>query len=606
MATLGTLAETAVQRYVAAGRKPGTLFNAQETQRLAAALAAVNGTAELLGRVRIREHQRRAFQQHDPQRHAELPPATSFFADNDPAQVPPLAPEKALAHFRALVPMLAVTPAWAPKVQRQAFTLAAATDQQILEKVQAAIAERLEQGNAASGPRAIADILDAAGVSPRNPQYAEMVFRTNMMEEYNAGADQERQDPDVADTFPVWRFDGPHDERERPSHAVHNGRYFPNDVDFAEVRDSVDGEYSGYNCRHTSVPIDKWTWAELQAAGAEVSTFAEQFCGGPGSGKPGPCPTGGAPPDAPSAGWLARAKQLPRQVLDKAVAKVKEKYTQLENRYGRKYAVAIMGAGLAGVPVPMPGASLIMAAPVIAVAELHRRFSLSRHDEAAGPTLTPAQIEALGWRWIAELQAEWQPEGERFCGGPGSGVPGPCPQGGQAADPAANRPSKPEERHPDATPPILPFEPPPPPRGQKGGGQIVRPKGELSQVKQGDRIEAMTEQLGFRNILPEGQRHGKSVALEGSTLDREYDHSGKAFEVKECKVTATEYRAKVKLEEKEGKQRYAENHQLEPHVMIAVHDPEARTVHYYWHKEPGITGKAVNAKDWNFAGKVSY
>lgn len=144
-------------------------------------------------------------------------------------------------------------------------------------------------GTGLSGPKAVQRILDDAGVSPKNPQYSEMAFRTNMMNSYNEGADAERQDPDVAETFPVWRYVGVRDGRQGKDHEPHFDKYYPNDASFAEVRDSI--KVRPFNCRCTQIPIDKFSWAKLQAGGAQVSTFAEKFCGGPG-GKPGPCPSG--------------------------------------------------------------------------------------------------------------------------------------------------------------------------------------------------------------------------------------------------------------------------------------------------------------------------
>ena len=162
-------------------------------------------------------------------------------------------------------------------MEREAFTLAATTDQMVLEKVKAAITSVLETGNEVRAtPRKINRILDEAGVTPKNPQYAEMVMRTNMKESYNVGADQERMDPDVVETFPVWRYIGIHDGRERDRHRAHFDRYFPADVSFAEVRDSIAGKFDGYNCRCDQVPIDKWEWAKLVAAGARIADGYKQ------------------------------------------------------------------------------------------------------------------------------------------------------------------------------------------------------------------------------------------------------------------------------------------------------------------------------------------
>lgn len=66
---------------------------------------------------------------------------------------------------------------------------------------------------------------------------------------------------------------------------------------------------------------------------------------------------------------------LPKRAVRKARDKVRDTYAKLEQRYGPRYARVIVGAGVAGLPVPLPGASVMMAAPVLAVAELHRRLA---------------------------------------------------------------------------------------------------------------------------------------------------------------------------------------------------------------------------------------
>lgn len=129
--------------------------------------------------------------------------------------------------------------------------------------------------------------------------------------------------------------------------------------------------------------------------------FEEAFCDqGVNAGKPGPCP-------AESVGWLERAKKVPRAALNAAMSKVKAHYSSLSSRYGPRYAKAIIGAGLAGVPVPLPGASLLTAAPVMAVAELHRRLSGRSipHGEN-GIRLESEQVRELGKAFMESVQGD--------------------------------------------------------------------------------------------------------------------------------------------------------------------------------------------------------
>jgi hypothetical protein len=195
------------------------------------------------------------------------PPTTTPPPYTLPATIPLLPPEKALDYFAKLVPTLGVDPeVYGPLMKRRAFTLAVATDKVILENVQSIIRDSIAKGNA----EVIADVqevLDRAGVSPKNPQYAEMVTRTNTMDAYNQGHDEERMDPDVQEFFPVWRYDGIADERAGDDHRPKFGRYYPASASFADVR----GERV-YNCRCVATPIFRDNWAEAQKAGAKLET----------------------------------------------------------------------------------------------------------------------------------------------------------------------------------------------------------------------------------------------------------------------------------------------------------------------------------------------
>jgi len=130
-----------------------------------------------------------------------------------------------------------------------------------------------------------------------------------------------------------------------------------------------------------------------------------------------PCSPGGKEATAPdpeehAKGWLARAREIPAKVYAKARLKVSEKYSQLESRYGRKLALAIMGAGLAGVPIPLPGSVLMTAAPVIAAAEVYRRLAGAgaRPVKEAAPELSPEEVGRLGREWMKEILDEFARE----------------------------------------------------------------------------------------------------------------------------------------------------------------------------------------------------
>lgn len=190
-----------------------------------------------------------------------------------------------------------------------------------------------------------------------------------------------------------------------------------------------------------------------------------------------------------------------------------------------------------------------------------------------------------------------------FCAtGIGGGIDPSCSPHG----PAGSRVSDPNKRHKGNAPKALPFKPPPPKKGKKGEGMGKRPVGDASQTKQGDLAEAASTKLGFRNILPEGKRTftAKEVAEIGSSVDLEYDHSGKLYELKMCKTTSTEYRLKAKAEEKVAKQKFADTVKAQVHTLIGVHDVDKGEIHFYASKEPGLTGAEVSDKHFDYLGKA--
>src|ERR1700755_3561195 len=75
------------------------------------------------------------------------------------------------------------------------------------------------------------------------------------------------------------------------------------------------------------------------------------------------------PADELHGGILARAENVPRHLVHRAVCKVKHTYGVLVERYGPGYARAILGAGLLALPLPIPFSSALTAAPVLAAAE---------------------------------------------------------------------------------------------------------------------------------------------------------------------------------------------------------------------------------------------
>ena len=248
-------------------------FNADELGAIRRAIEQTNSTANLLGRARIRERARHVMEKQVGL--SQFSEADTFvaFAEVPVGGVPPLPPVEAVDYFTRLVPELDVTPEiFGPAMRRRAFTMAIKTDVEMLKKVKTIIGDSLATGRMRGSVPAIQNILDQAGVTPANPQYADLVMRTNTMEALNQGAESELQSKDMQAVFPAWEYLGILDGRERKAHRIHFNKLFPNHVSFAEIRDSVEKKFSGFNCRCSFRPVDRYEFGEMEAAGREVES----------------------------------------------------------------------------------------------------------------------------------------------------------------------------------------------------------------------------------------------------------------------------------------------------------------------------------------------
>lgn len=271
---LGKMTEQAVARLLTDPDPLGAtvLFSDDEMQQVAASLSATTAAADLLGRSRVRRlahhAKKRAEKFNELMGYPEqgIPPAMPDEPDGFDvfAEAPDAMPaNQAAEYFRGLVPELGIDPRrYAAPFDRHAFTLSVAADQSLLSRVKQVILDQIESGRR---PFAVADIqdeLDAAGVGGGNPQYAEMVYRTNMNDAYMQGFSREMQAPDMQQEFPAWQYLGIKDGRQGEDHEPHFDRYFPNTATFSEVRGN-----RVFNCRCSAAPIHRFEWDRLKQKG---------------------------------------------------------------------------------------------------------------------------------------------------------------------------------------------------------------------------------------------------------------------------------------------------------------------------------------------------
>jgi hypothetical protein len=101
------------------------------------------------------------------------------------------------------------------------------------------------------------------------------------------------------------------------------------------------------------------------------------------------------------------AARVPPVVWQKASGAVATRYHNLEARYGRPTALAILSAGIVGTAVPLPGTTVLAMAPLLAVAELHHQLHAAPSPSGAplGEKihLAESEILRLGKQWMQDL-----------------------------------------------------------------------------------------------------------------------------------------------------------------------------------------------------------
>jgi len=196
-------------------------------------MAEVNSSANLLGRVqaRLKHKQRKGMIETFSEDVATDFSEYESYADR-------VRPLKAIEFFKNLIPGLKENPDQFLAQQRQeGFTMAKVSSNTILKKIQQVILRVLRLGKRVNAaPKKIDQIMEAAGIHQNNPQYPEMVFRSNMMNAYNTGLEDELATPDLQEAFPIWQYLGIRDGREGDDHRPQFGLYYPAGAKFRTIR----------------------------------------------------------------------------------------------------------------------------------------------------------------------------------------------------------------------------------------------------------------------------------------------------------------------------------------------------------------------------------
>lgn len=224
-------------------------FDPEDAALLTSLFMQANVIPELLGRFKIRSVHGdiRLADPVDPEKAAD-----TFV---DPEKAVKLSPRKAMEYFKALSPRrkLPLPDDWLQMHRRNAFKMVVTTEKVVLGKVHKYIADRIEDGkvNVGKFETFAEELLSPMGIWPTNPNYYEMVLRTNVNEAYNDGYRREvMEDPEMMEYFPFWEYMAIDDDRVREEHwanmtgGIKGSAFYPQSETFEKVRGP-----NLYNCR---------------------------------------------------------------------------------------------------------------------------------------------------------------------------------------------------------------------------------------------------------------------------------------------------------------------------------------------------------------------
>jgi len=131
--------------------------------------------------------------------------------------------------------LIITKPRWnamSAEVKRMSFTIAGVQNQQMLEVLHAELAKQVSEGaDLRVFKKTMIDRLKSSGMIVSQPikgvfsaSHVENVFRTNVMNSYNAGRINHARQPDVMRRFPVWEISVVRDSRTRRTHAAAHGK----------------------------------------------------------------------------------------------------------------------------------------------------------------------------------------------------------------------------------------------------------------------------------------------------------------------------------------------------------------------------------------------
>jgi SPP1 gp7 family putative phage head morphogenesis protein len=136
--------------------------------------------------------------------------------------------------------------------RNDAFTVAGASDQNLIAKIRDALSDVLAKGGTpASFRKEVDELCTEAGVEKLAAFELDTIFQTNIGKAYSAGRLEQLQEPGLMEALPYWQYWTAGDLRVRPAHTALDG-FCARAVDPVWLRIYPP---NGYNCRCSVIPV---------------------------------------------------------------------------------------------------------------------------------------------------------------------------------------------------------------------------------------------------------------------------------------------------------------------------------------------------------------
>jgi hypothetical protein len=182
--------------------------------------------------------------------------------------------QSAINHFRKRKPVNRQT--WErmnADSKRRSFTVAGQTNEDIVDKIKAALEEFVRTGQEQDKWIEYAQTkLMEAGFLPVNPSHIETIFRTNVMSAHNSGRLARANQPIIRRLRPYWQVRTVRDDRQRIAHGEADG------VKGKFVLPADDPWWStayppfGFNCRCRVITMSE---GDVEARGLRIASGAD-------------------------------------------------------------------------------------------------------------------------------------------------------------------------------------------------------------------------------------------------------------------------------------------------------------------------------------------